>query len=980
MGVMSRRVVPACGSLCFFCPSMRARSRQPVKRYKKFLADILPRNQNAKPDDRKISKLCDYASKNPLRIPKITELLEQRCYKDLRNENFGSVKIIICVYRKLLLMCKDQMPLYASSLIGISRILLEQTRHVDMQILGCNILVEFISRQTDSTYMFNLEGIIPKLCEVAIEGESDDKAPHLQSAGLQTLASMILFMGEQSHISMDFDNIISVVLENYVVDVQYSIEGQQTVKDDSSSMLDIDGKVSLSNHLSKMETETDDQKNPSYWSRVCLCNMAKLAKEATTVRRVFEPLFHHFDTENQWSLEKGLACSVLTFMQSLMDESGDNSHLLFSILVKHLDHKSIIKKPQIQLDIINVTTQLAQNAKPQASVTIIGAITDLIKHLRKCILCLFEASSTGHDTDKRNTQLQMALETCISQLSKKVGDAGPILDMLAVVMENVTNNTISARATISAVYQTAMIVASIPNVSYHNKAFPDALFHQLLLAMAHPDHETRVRAHDIFSIVLMPSIKCPRMEPKMVSSETVSWLPFGSATQKMNGGSSSFKDEDKHASESMNGERREECKATESISEESATHPSSCESSRFNHSSSEGKNKLASLRLSSHQSSLLLSSLWIQATYADNTPANFEAMAHSYSIVLLFTRSKTSSHMALVRCFQLAFSLRRIAVDQKGGLLPSRRRSIFTLASFMLLFSARAGDLPELIPIIKASLDNIMVDPHLQLVNDTRLQAVRVRSEKDSVPFGSEEDEVAASRFLAVLELDEQQLKKNVLSHFTIKYARLSEAELSSIRVELLHGFLPDETYPLGAPLFMETPHPCSPLAKLAFSDHDEVMPAAFTDDEAFLEPSESQSDRKTSLSISNLDILNVNQLLESVLETARQVASNQVSSAPIPYDQMKSQCEALVTCKQEKMSVLHSFKQTKEEKAIVLSSEIETSYPPLLVNTMEIVPDDLKYYAKEDQPLPCSHEYGRCSLRLPPSSPYDKFLKAAGC
>ena len=47
-----------------------------------------------------------------------------------------------------------------------------------------------------------------------------------------------------------------MVLENYVVDVQYSIEGQQTVKDDSSSMLDIDGKVSLSNHLSKMETET----------------------------------------------------------------------------------------------------------------------------------------------------------------------------------------------------------------------------------------------------------------------------------------------------------------------------------------------------------------------------------------------------------------------------------------------------------------------------------------------------------------------------------------------------------------------------------------------------------------------------------------------------------------------------------------------------------------------------------------------------
>lgn len=45
MGVMSRRVVPVCGNLCVFCPSLRARSRQPVKRYKKFIADIFPRNQ-----------------------------------------------------------------------------------------------------------------------------------------------------------------------------------------------------------------------------------------------------------------------------------------------------------------------------------------------------------------------------------------------------------------------------------------------------------------------------------------------------------------------------------------------------------------------------------------------------------------------------------------------------------------------------------------------------------------------------------------------------------------------------------------------------------------------------------------------------------------------------------------------------------------------------------------------------------------------
>ena len=40
MGFMSRRVVPACGTFCICCPSLRSRSRQPVKRYKKLIADV----------------------------------------------------------------------------------------------------------------------------------------------------------------------------------------------------------------------------------------------------------------------------------------------------------------------------------------------------------------------------------------------------------------------------------------------------------------------------------------------------------------------------------------------------------------------------------------------------------------------------------------------------------------------------------------------------------------------------------------------------------------------------------------------------------------------------------------------------------------------------------------------------------------------------------------------------------------------------
>lgn len=52
----------------------------------------------------------------------------------------------------------------------------------------------------------------------------------------------------------------------------------------------------------------------------------------------------------------------------------------------------------------------------------------------------------------------------------------------------------------------------------------------------------------------------------------------------------------------------------------------------------------------------------------------------------------------------------------------------------------------------------------------------------------------------------------------------LSKVELSSIKKELLQGFSPDDSFPLGVPLFMETPRPCSPLAQIDFPEFDEVQ------------------------------------------------------------------------------------------------------------------------------------------------------------
>lgn len=119
----------------------------------------------------------------------------------------------------------------------------------------------------------------------------------------------------------------------------------------------------------------------------------------------------------------------------------------------------------------------------------------------------------------------------------QVGDIGPILDMLAVVLESLPPTTLVARSSIYAVYRTARVISSIPSLSNDKKAsiviaiccfivlmqmlsyanfacltfqaFPDSLFHQLLVAMVHPDHQARIGAHSILSTVLMPSLVCP---------------------------------------------------------------------------------------------------------------------------------------------------------------------------------------------------------------------------------------------------------------------------------------------------------------------------------------------------------------------------------------------------------------------------------------------------------------------------------------
>ncbi|XP_038980454.1 protein SEMI-ROLLED LEAF 2-like isoform X1 [Phoenix dactylifera] len=1010
MGFMSRKILPACGNMCVCCPALRPSSRRPVKRYKKLLAEIFPKNLDGTPNERKIMKLCEYAAKNPLRIPKIAKFLEQRSYKELRSEHINFVKIITEAYSKLLYICKEQMAYFAISLLNVIIELLDNKQRDSVQILGCQTLTKFICSQADSTYARNIECLVRKVCVLAYR-QGEEQKSLLQAASLQCLSAMIWFMTEYSYIFTDFDEIIHAILENYQADDHIDIDNERSdshhnwvdevVRSEARAGVTLGKDVNLSTTSlrphsvprdSAMLTR-EERESPEVWSQICVRKLAEMAKESTTMRCVLDPMLAYFDTGKHWASRHGLALFVLSDM-TYSEKSSGNEQLILSAIIRHLDHKNVVHDPKTKSDIVQIATILVQHLRSQAVVAEIGAVSDLCRHLRKSLQTSVE--SAGPEESNWNDSLQNSIEDCLLEIVKGIGDARPLFDMMAITLEKMPVIAVVARATIGSLLILAHIISLTSIRSHSQSVFPEELLLQLLKAMMHPDVETRIVAHQIFSVTLVQNPNHPRHESEYLY-ETKKWQyrttsVFASATallEKLRREKGCL-NADKHANDS-----HEEIKE-KSMGDEEWKHGWPRKSSpylyklscsiidriaAFNRSMEAETNIMV---LTEDQTAQLLSAFWIQVNQADNLPSNIEAISHSFSLTLLFSRIKNSNHSNTVRFFQLPLSLRIASLDPNGMLSPSCQRSLFTLATGMLAFAGKSYHISELTNSLfcissdfpenqrgclgnrEATTETCNIDPYLRVGDDLQIY---VKSQSDLNVFGSDIDQQAATLILADLRKTVGDSDQHLFDIIVQELSRITDLEKDVLAKQLTETFTPEDVPLFGS---MTTVDWVS-IQALAVSEEslsfDEECSRSSTIDGDVVSESPATDIHKfiprMPASPALPDVINVGQLLESALHVAGQVAGTSVSTSPLPYGAMASQCESLGMGTRKKLS---SWLVGGHD---LIPGNPASAYPTgeqLAIRTVNA------YGCEQQALIPVEP---RPALRLPPASPFDNFLKA---
>ncbi|KAK4424539.1 protein SEMI-ROLLED LEAF 2 [Sesamum alatum] len=979
--------------MCVCCPALRSRSRQPVKRYKKLLAEIFPKSHDGQSNERKIVKLCEYASKNPFRIPKIAKYLEERCYKELRSGNIRFVSIVAETYNKLLCICKEQMAYFSFNLLNVVTELLDDSKQDALLIIGCDTLTTFIYCQVDGTYTHNIENFVDKVCMLAHKTEDEHQKRGLRASSLRCLSAMVWFMGEFLHIFADFEKIVHATLDNYEMALQNDEDAErreahhnwvdEVARCEGRGTPGVGGEFSPSHMTVRVRPEKkdpslltrDEIETPKVWAQICIQRMVDLAKESTTMRRVLDPMFVYFDTGKHWDPQHGLAPVVLSDMSSFVENPGDQQLILAGV-VRHLDHKNVAHDTEMKCQIVLTASYLARQVRLEAVISDMGFVSDLFRHLRKSFQATAELD--GDQELNMNAALQTSIETCLLETVRGIVDVRPLFDMMAITLEKLSPIRVVAGAVLASLIILAHVI-SVASISIHSQqVFPEALFIQLLKVMLHSDVEIRVGGHQIFCVLLIPKSVHARSDvfnhPRRGSSKSSS--TFSSITALLEKlrleiyGTKVKQESEKNDHQQLN-KVKEERKHGTSHKNSPNMHIISSIVDRTSGPASLTETEQYFLRCNEDQIAQLLSALWIQVNLSDNLPANLEAIAHSFCLMLISSRRKNSNDSLVLKFFQLPLSIRKMSLDTNTGSLPPvYQRSLLVLSTAMLAFAAKLYHIAETHNFHNLLLESD-VDPYLGISDNFQ---VYIKSQCEVKDYYEASDNEEALSTLLELRETAYESNKVVISILVESLSTITKFEADEIAKQLSEEFVPDEAFLFGTQSILGMDH----IQKAAHSKETQSFDGDFSanslvEDDAMSISSVADISRflpkvSASPSPSMSNIVSIGQLLESALEVAGQVAGSSISTSPLPYSTMTNQCETFGTDTRKKLSNWLTYDNH--------SVQSNDTSPPALPATGRSSIDKVSCSEAALGSTPSSNPW--LALRLPPASPFDNFLRAA--
>ncbi|CAJ2654304.1 unnamed protein product [Trifolium pratense] len=183
------------------------------------------------------------------------------------------------------------------------------------------------------------------------------------------------------------------------------------------------------------------------------------------------------------------------------------------------------------------------------------------------------------------------------------------------------------------------------------------------------------------------------------------------------------------------------------------------------------------------------------------------------------------------------------------------------------------------------------VDPFLQPVNDSKLQAVVNTVRQPSKVYGSNEDHEYALNALSSIKLTESQSNESFAT-MIVQGLEKPVNESSMLKERMLNKFSPDDATGNAY------------QSELKDDKHSDMVDIPlFTIDDDIPDSGLGQANAGGQQFSDNLILLSVDDILGSVLETTNHVGRISVSTpCNIPYKEMACHCENLLAGKQQKI------------------------------------------------------------------------------